>query len=624
MHTEDGYFIQKCLAGESQAFSYLVDKYKSAIYSHAYSMVGNFHDAEDMAQEAFIKAYQKLGSLKRWDRFLAWLYSITANLCNDFLRAQSRQLESASLENTSEAALAEDTNDTHQKHAAYETLDIALAKLPQMYRQVLSLYYLGGMRGKEIAKYLGTSEANVNKRLSRARSQLKEEMLSMMGSTFDEMKLQPAFTFRIAEAIKQTRIQAPPSKMTLPLSVSATVGLIALLLSLSVPSSPLYRVGQLIGSALPSQTQVLDKGEIAVDTIQVDRIITLSPTMDDGDFGKEPLPEPARMFGGGRWEKKNDLPRGVAGHATGVVNGEIYITGGVSGFAAVSSIVYAYDPVTNTVTPKASMQSARAAHVSSTVNGKMYIIGGVTFPGGQVREVATVEMYDPTVNTWEIVSEIPTSRGLPTSCSVNGKIYVIGGFDLPNGVVPHQNGHLFEALGTVEVYDPIANQWQQKTDMPTARFGHSCAVVEGRIYVIGGSAQGLVPVAAVEMYDPVADRWEQVTELPTLRSHFSSESINGKIYAIGGENFQTSVLYSTVEVYDPDRGTWTQGGDLPAPRMNLRTAAINGNIYAIAGQELGGLLSSTIEEFTPDIEAPQSVSPTGKLPTTWGEEKATQ
>ena len=99
----------------------------------------------------------------------------------------------------------------------------------------------------------------------------------MMSTTFDEMKLQPSFTFRVVEAIKRTKIQAPPSKATLPFGVSVATGLIALVLSMTIPLSPLYPIGTLIGSALPSQTQVPEVGVIPVDVVNkyLDKITSL-------------------------------------------------------------------------------------------------------------------------------------------------------------------------------------------------------------------------------------------------------------------------------------------------------------------------------------------------------------
>ena len=98
MRTADGYIINRCLDGDTEAFGLLVDKYKAGIYALAYGKVGNPEDAEDITQEAFLKAYRNLRKLKRWDNFFAWLYSITSNLCKDWLSLQSRRPDSEYVE----------------------------------------------------------------------------------------------------------------------------------------------------------------------------------------------------------------------------------------------------------------------------------------------------------------------------------------------------------------------------------------------------------------------------------------------------------------------------------------------------------------------------------------------
>lgn len=90
MRTDDGIIIRECLNGETEAFGILVDKYKGGIYAFAYAKLGNFQDAQDITQEAFLKAYQNLRSLKRWESFAFWLYRITFNLCKDKLKIQSK------------------------------------------------------------------------------------------------------------------------------------------------------------------------------------------------------------------------------------------------------------------------------------------------------------------------------------------------------------------------------------------------------------------------------------------------------------------------------------------------------------------------------------------------------
>ncbi len=116
----------------------------------------------------------------------------------------------------------------------------------------------------------------------------------MMSATFEEMRLQPSFTFRVVEALKRTKIQSPPSKATLPFGLSVAGGLVVLLLSLSVPHSPLYSIGQLIGSALPSKTQVPEVGVIPVDTIEITKIVSLS--IADGECGTKPMPKPVSII----------------------------------------------------------------------------------------------------------------------------------------------------------------------------------------------------------------------------------------------------------------------------------------------------------------------------------------
>ena len=98
MRTEDGHLIQKCLNVDSTAFGYLVDEYRAGVYAHAYAKLRNFHDAEDIAQEVFIKAYEKLHTLKRWDNFSAWLYSITSNLCKMWVRSRANRPDREYLE----------------------------------------------------------------------------------------------------------------------------------------------------------------------------------------------------------------------------------------------------------------------------------------------------------------------------------------------------------------------------------------------------------------------------------------------------------------------------------------------------------------------------------------------
>ena len=216
MRTEDGHIIQKCLDGDAAAFGLLVDKYKGSVYALAYAKLGDFHDAQDMTQEVFLKAYRKLRTLKRWDRFLSWLYAITSNSCKDFLRSKSSRPDGEYISDQAQERFEEISIDSHHEEALHQTLRDALSELPQMHRQVLSLHYLGGLSCKEIAQFLGVSPHAITMRLSRARAKLRKEMLTMMRTSFDGQKLHSGFTLNIVEMIRRTHIQPNPQVPVIP------------------------------------------------------------------------------------------------------------------------------------------------------------------------------------------------------------------------------------------------------------------------------------------------------------------------------------------------------------------------------------------------------------------------
>ena len=267
MYTEDGHIIGKCLNGELAAFGLLVDKYKSSVYALAYTKLRNFHDAEDITQEVFLKAYQKLATLKRWDNFLAWLFSITVNSCKDFLKSRARRPDGNYIEDQDATLWDAPSIDAYRSESAAESIREAIDELPEIYRQTLTLYYLGGLNSKEIARFLGTSANTVNQRLMRARTKLKKEMIAMMDTTFGDKKLQSNFTFRIVEAIKSTKMQPVSTKPLLPFIGSAAAGIVLTLMLFNQFFVPIAPLGDLASSPFPSETQIIALGEIPVELI---------------------------------------------------------------------------------------------------------------------------------------------------------------------------------------------------------------------------------------------------------------------------------------------------------------------------------------------------------------------
>jgi len=529
VRTEDGYIIRKCLDGEKEAFGFLVDKYKSSVYAFAYSKLGNFHDAEDISQEAFIKAFRKLHTLKRWDNFLAWLYSITSNLCKNFLRSKSNRPDGEFI--------------TEQDSLSFDYHSVNSYQEKQMYQRVLTLYYLGGMNSEEIAQFLGASPSAIRQQLSRARSKLKKEMLDVMNTTYDQQKLQPSFTFRIVEMVKQIKIQpAPRSTPLVPFGISAVTGIVLTILMFSPHMISLTPLGALLGSPLPSEAKVKQVGELPVDVLEISEITFLSGEQGNGNGGTPKPPNLQNAFApplapsrqGDTWAKRADMPTARWYLSASAVNGKIYAIGGQN--PTILSIVEEYDTVADIWTKKADMPTARNDFSTSVVDGKIYAIGG--YNGNWL---STVEEYDPATNTWTKKANMPTARACISADVVDGKIYTIGGnqcFGCP-------------ALPTVEVYDPATDTWEKKADMLTPRWNLSTSVVDGKIYAIGGAVPGDVFLVTVEEYDPGTNKWTKKADMPTPRGYFSTRTVKGKIYAIGG-TMDLNTSLATVEDMTPD------------------------------------------------------------------------
>ena len=268
----------------------LVDKYKGSVYGLAYAKLGDFHDAQDMTQEVFLKAYQKLRTLKRWDKFLSWLYAITSNSCKDFLRSKASRPDGEYVTDQEKERLDKISINSHHEDKLHQTLREALSELPEIHRQVLSLHYLGGLSCREIAQFLGISPHAIAMRLSRARAKLRKEMLTMMHSSFDGQKLHSAFTLNIVEIIRRTQIQPNPQVPVIPIGIAVVSLLTLSMLYLFVSIDQFPAIGKLVGAPILSETRIAEVGEIPVDVVMLSK----SSVVSSGD-GKRDLERNSRQ-----------------------------------------------------------------------------------------------------------------------------------------------------------------------------------------------------------------------------------------------------------------------------------------------------------------------------------------
>ncbi len=174
--------IGRIVAGETELFETLVREHQARVYGLALRMVSEPMDAEDCAQEAFLKAFRSLASFRFESSFSSWLYRLTSNVCLDFLRTRRRRAETSltSSDDDGDELALPIPDPTDGPEALAEKAELrgqvraALARLPDESRQVLLLRELGGLSYDEIADETGLELGTVKSRIFRARRRLAD------------------------------------------------------------------------------------------------------------------------------------------------------------------------------------------------------------------------------------------------------------------------------------------------------------------------------------------------------------------------------------------------------------------------------------------------------------------
>lgn len=326
------------------------------------------------------------------------------------------------------------------------------------------------------------------------------------------------------------------------------------------------------------------------------------------------------------WAPQTEVPTSRNGVATAVVNGKIYIIGGVPysnkagpGWSAVPT-VEVYDTRTGVWGKAADIPTPRITAQAAVFAGDIYVFGG--YSRGKIRgekDHKTVEVYNTRTNTWSKTRDMPTLRRGFKTAVVDGKIYVIG------GAIYDKQRDVRVATDLVEAYDPLTERWKKRANMPTKRMWIDTEVVNNKIYAIGGevSPRHGVPdadqfFARIEEYNPRTDRWRKRPDMPLLRFSFATVAIDKKIYLIGGytrdNGFKT---LTSIDVYEPSLNRWGAIPPLPTPKI-APAVAVNGVIYMLGGFIRGQRFSHAVEAFDTEFRA---VNPKDKLSTLWGKLK---
>jgi N-acetylneuraminic acid mutarotase/membrane protease YdiL (CAAX protease family) len=198
--------------------------------------------------------------------------------------------------------------------------------------------------------------------------------------------------------------------------------------------------------------------------------------------------------------------------------------------------------------------------------------------------------------TWTSFDPLPTPRKNMGVVAIGSTMYVVGGEDA--------NGPTASVLAfDVGLRDqPVAGktaQWTPKAALPEPRTNLAVAVLDGKLYALGGERDG-APLATASVYDPATDTWSALPPLPVAATDLAAAGANGKLYVLGGTtvagNAPSRPALATVSVYDPATRQWSAAAPLPTARLGLAAVTIGGNLYALGGQQDGASLK-TAERF---------------------------
>jgi N-acetylneuraminic acid mutarotase len=296
------------------------------------------------------------------------------------------------------------------------------------------------------------------------------------------------------------------------------------------------------------------------------------------------------------WVTLEPMSTARSGLGVAVVDGKIYAMGGYVN-SSFSNLNEMYDPKTDTWVTKTPMPTARHAFAIAVYQKKIYVIGGEGYVEGFPSIIGTTEVYDPSTDTWDTKTSMPTPRENLCAGVVNGKIYLIGGNNISYPSWPTLSDKN-------EVYDPKTDTWDTKEPIPNyfnfviAQL--TSAVIDDKIYVMSGvrhsgQFKDLDPTEPFnKYYDPETDTWHSGKIMPTLVGYAAAASTTGEFAPIRIHLLRED----THQIYDPETDTWTTGTSMPTPRWSLGVAVMNDELYAIGGYD-DETAFSVNEKYTP-------------------------
>ena len=232
--------------------------------------------------------------------------------------------------------------------------------------------------------------------------------------------------------------------------------------------------------------------------------------------------------------------------------------------------------------------------VSVTTDGaSIFVLGGFAPVGGGVASPLAVLRYDPTLDRWSHLTDLPAGVNHTGLAYIDGSLFVIGGFQEAT----------FRATNRLMIFDIAEAVWREGSPMPTARGALAVAVVDGAIHAIGGELINGTDTGVHEIYDPAMDEWMSAAAMPSPRNHHAAATIGNDIIVVAGRNRFTTTLTST-EIYNVATGIWRTGADVPTGRSGVAAVAFSDGVYHFGGEEFTSRVGTfdDVERYDPSAD----------------------
>ncbi|WP_316744298.1 RNA polymerase sigma factor [Pedobacter antarcticus] len=187
---QDEYFLGKAIRGEREGLEYLVDEYQNMAYTIAFKIVRNNEDAEEIVQDSFVKAFRSLGDFKKTAKFSSWLYRIVCNTALTKISTRKPVITCDIYDDVERNEYVDHGNATWNlllESDRKKYIDLALSKMKDEDRLIITLYYIAEKSVSEIIEITGIQRSAVKMRLLRGRKQLETELKILLQTETKEL-----------------------------------------------------------------------------------------------------------------------------------------------------------------------------------------------------------------------------------------------------------------------------------------------------------------------------------------------------------------------------------------------------------------------------------------------------